>query len=853
MIATATAHHQQQQQRHNNNNANRERSHSYDDSFLHRDPAQQVHVLTAPPRAAETPSHFLYRPAALSSPLQPSRMIPPQSDNNNSTTRRVSPRYLVSNNYEQPNQAYQPSIPPQRASYSSNPAVAHQQQPPRVRSPLHDAVSSAIVREKAAAASQQQRSPRAYQRTTSTTSSASASSVIQDKPFDEQSALLDSIQQTAAGGGDLASQPPRIIPNTVLDTRFRMPAPRVTPPRAHLDYYSTSEDDSSLQVSRPTTEEPSSLSSYEEALQHQPPSLDDDSLFDFRRGGTEGVEEGWRRPVLKPSTPQRNVTRNNNTTKPSPTVSFGPPEHDTIQYYTPDQQGEDETATLDEDDEYMDEDDDDDGQSALADRSLNSLYTKSAESEVEDVLKDIFLIGNAQTARPGRRKVKYMPAVKQQLQQQQQQQGREHDQDEEEDTLPTFEEEEEEEEKPPQPEPVTTRAVSPKHQREGTDHDSSRKSTKSKQHRRKVQDDEQQHRRRKVDDEMEEEDDDPLSSVWNFFFGPDGSRSVEEEEEEEEMVPKKHKEDQGRRNRKTDQSRSMEATTANSNGQTGDYLGCNSPAELCKEEAVTDGGKNFLDYASDFLLGGGSPSRDEGKDESRNAKGKATDGKNVAAKELQQQQEEEQPQAPSLEEDPRLVDLASEAARSMHRIRGQEFDESYDINFPDDIKFNVMDLEMPLGLIFQENDVGCWVTKVLPNGSASINGRVLVGDQLAAIDGISAICMTVNEIAAIIKDKKTTVELTFMRYSGPLHPTIGTVREEGFEVRAKPEAMPQRKTDLGALQDSAAKAYSSNRSVGSQKEVVKNHPVLKMPPLKEPIVAEKKPSRRFRLFGRKKQ
>jgi hypothetical protein len=72
-------------------------------------------------------------------------------------------------------------------------------------------------------------------------------------------------------------------------------------------------------------------------------------------------------------------------------VSFG--KADTVHHYMPDTE-EDTTY-------YSDED-----------RSLNSEYTKTLESEVEDVVKDFLLIGHEQHSRPGRRKFKHKHSVK---------------------------------------------------------------------------------------------------------------------------------------------------------------------------------------------------------------------------------------------------------------------------------------------------------------------------------------------------------------------------------------------------------------------------------------------------------
>jgi hypothetical protein len=46
-------------------------------------------------------------------------------------------------------------------------------------------------------------------------------------------------------------------------------------------------------------------------------------------------------------------------------------------------------------------------QDSLAGRSLNSLYSKSALSEVEDFFSDILLLGSGDYRNPGRRPVKY--------------------------------------------------------------------------------------------------------------------------------------------------------------------------------------------------------------------------------------------------------------------------------------------------------------------------------------------------------------------------------------------------------------------------------------------------------------
>ena len=75
-----------------------------------------------------------------------------------------------------------------------------------------------------------------------------------------------------------------------------------------------------------------------------------------------------------------------------------------------------------------------------------------------------------------------------------------------------------------------------------------------------------------------------------------------------------------------------------------------------------------------------------------------------------------------------------------------------------------------LSVIFQEDYSGCWITKILPEGNADLSGKIEAGDQLAAINGMSAIGMKVDDICASISDASTNssdIELTFLRYIGP--------------------------------------------------------------------------------------
>ncbi|KAK1744862.1 hypothetical protein QTG54_004153 [Skeletonema marinoi] len=133
-----------------------------------------------------------------------------------------------------------------------------------------------------------------------------------------------------------------------------------------------------------------------------------------------------------------------------------------------------------------------------------------------------------------------------------------------------------------------------------------------------------------------------------------------------------------------------------------------------------------------------------------------------------------------------LLQQALASARAIHHIHGIQFDELQDINVLTDIKFVVVTVALPLGLLFQEHELGAWVSRVVPDGNGA-RKEIQPGDQLAAINGKSSAHATIDEVASIISGtpKNEGVELTFLRYVGPLRPVPGAVIQEGFEVTDK--------------------------------------------------------------------
>lgn len=91
-----------------------------------------------------------------------------------------------------------------------------------------------------------------------------------------------------------------------------------------------------------------------------------------------------------------------------------------------------------------------------------------------------------------------------------------------------------------------------------------------------------------------------------------------------------------------------------------------------------------------------------------------------------------------------------------------------------------------------ENDGGCFVTKVSPDGSAARSGGVELGDQLAAINGVSCVRVTVDDICNLIAgiQQSSNIELVFVRYTGPLRPLKKT-KEQTKRVVSQKKSLKQ--------------------------------------------------------------
>lgn len=95
-------------------------------------------------------------------------------------------------------------------------------------------------------------------------------------------------------------------------------------------------------------------------------------------------------------------------------VSF---QKDTVHEFEPDEEQEEEDSYESEEATEYTEDDTQYDDDTYAERSMHSVYTKSYESEAEDLVKDLFLWGSGKATNPGRRELKYKNEYKEKYKQ----------------------------------------------------------------------------------------------------------------------------------------------------------------------------------------------------------------------------------------------------------------------------------------------------------------------------------------------------------------------------------------------------------------------------------------------------
>lgn len=130
-----------------------------------------------------------------------------------------------------------------------------------------------------------------------------------------------------------------------------------------------------------------------------------------------------------------------------------------------------------------------------------------------------------------------------------------------------------------------------------------------------------------------------------------------------------------------------------------------------------------------------------------------------------------------------------------------------------------------------ENDGGCFVTKVSPDGSAARSGGVEIGDQLAAINGQSSIKIKVDGICDAIANSpdSSQVDMVFLRYIGPFRAAKNT-----------------RKGGIGE------KSRSIKRALFGKNDMVRKNDAVQKSDAGPTKTTQKKVGIGFRLFGRGK-
>jgi hypothetical protein len=172
--------------------------------------------------------------------------------------------------------------------------------------------------------------------------------------------------------------------------------------------------------------------------------------------------------------------------------------------------------------------------------------------------------------------------------------------------------------------------------------------------------------------------------------------------------------------------------------------------------------------------------------------------------------------------------------------------------------------------LFHENDGGCWITKVFPDGNAAKVGGVEVGDQLAAVNGISAIMLRVDQICTLITEAPNprNIELTFLRYIGELYPLQvrdSVVQEQcgitdkqplrGKNPPGKVRSLRPKGNGHAVEPKQATSVTMRNNASGEPKRGRSLESKVKSPVHSQQFPSQQAPEskRKFKLFGRGKK
>jgi hypothetical protein len=89
-------------------------------------------------------------------------------------------------------------------------------------------------------------------------------------------------------------------------------------------------------------------------------------------------------------------------------------------------------------------------------------------------------------------------------------------------------------------------------------------------------------------------------------------------------------------------------------------------------------------------------------------------------------------------------------------------------------------------VLFEESSHCCWVSRIFERGNAALltKGKVLLGDHIVAVNETSVVFYKVADVCKVLSlvEDPSCVELTFIRYSGPIRHSSANMEHEGYEV-----------------------------------------------------------------------
>jgi len=569
--------------------------------------------------------------------------------------------------------------------------------------------------------------------------------------------------------------------------------------------------------------------------------LDDDTSLDvpygsvpMNRGGSlrKRSEQAWTKRSNAVTGKKKNKDANDfSNTKPKSLkkdVSFGA--KNSVHEFQPDEEDEEDNQTA---------------ITGLTGVSLNSTYTKSMDSEVEDMVKDFFFIGNGASTNPGRRKIKQNPTVKRKLAAKKEEKEQRQNQQPQQHPNQFYNEQEYQDESTLGDSTLDTYGDATLNTLDFTIDSNKINRSRSLGNARSSSSPSNTTSGGGIED-------DPVAALWGFMEGgvnavggllgyTDGTTNTERPTSPSEQTAtskdsnnnkstssskggvsqgrqlstKSRSAPQQRRQQQQQQQEQVEDdyTFDDDTKSLGSRAFADMPGDSQEDEDITPsssqettttgstapsgGFADFMNFATSYLVGTEGKEREDypspqkelspQSERSSLSKQDTFESKNSASKEsmvsgsgIENDGEvistggaTQSSHSTRLDREERLLALAIHAARAKHEVYGYELLDTSAIDVTTQIKFNVIKVSLPMGILFQENGGGCWVTKVFPTGNAALyarGGNVEAGDQLAAINGVSAAEMKVDKICALVGDlpEYEEIELTFLRYTGPL-------------------------------------------------------------------------------------